>query len=110
VHPRRRGPRYICRVSLEPWRGRAVFVDRHFLFPAHRARLRGLDLMAGEVVIRVEGLGKKYIIGHESERERYTALRDVAARAARNVGNGRSTRARGAAPSCAGRRPRSSGR
>jgi lipopolysaccharide transport system ATP-binding protein len=41
--------------------------------------------MAGNVVIRVEGLGKKYIIGHEIERERYTALRDIAARTARNV-------------------------
>src|SRR5262245_54819536 len=41
--------------------------------------------MAEDIVIRVEGLGKKYIIGHETERERYTALRDVAARAARNV-------------------------
>jgi lipopolysaccharide transport system ATP-binding protein len=41
--------------------------------------------MAGDVVIRAEGLGKKYIIGHETERERYTALRDVAARTARNV-------------------------
>jgi lipopolysaccharide transport system ATP-binding protein len=41
--------------------------------------------MAGDVVIRVEGLGKRYIIGHEVERERYTALRDVAARAARNM-------------------------
>ena len=41
--------------------------------------------MAGEVVIRAEELGKKYIIGHETERERYTALRDVAARTARNL-------------------------
>ncbi len=41
--------------------------------------------MAGEVVIRAEGLGKKYIIGHETERERYAALRDVAAHVARNV-------------------------
>lgn len=41
--------------------------------------------MAGDVVIRAEGLGKKYIIGHETERERYTALRDVAARTVRNV-------------------------
>jgi homopolymeric O-antigen transport system ATP-binding protein len=41
--------------------------------------------MAGDVAIRAEGLGKKYIIGHEIERERYTALRDVAARTARNV-------------------------
>ena len=36
--------------------------------------------MADDVVIRAEGLGKKYIIGHEAERERYTALRDVLAR------------------------------
>jgi len=41
--------------------------------------------MAGDVVIRAEGLGKKYIIGHATERERYMALRDVAARTARNV-------------------------
>ncbi len=41
--------------------------------------------MAGDVVIRAQGLGKKYIIGHEAERERYTALRDVIGRAARNA-------------------------
>src|SRR4029077_13509882 len=42
--------------------------------------------MTDDVVIRAEGLGKKYIIGHETERERYnTVLRDVAARAARNI-------------------------
>jgi lipopolysaccharide transport system ATP-binding protein len=32
-----------------------------------------------DVVIRVEGLGKKYLIGRERERERYVALRDVIA-------------------------------
>ena len=36
-----------------------------------------------EVVIRAEGLGKKYLIGHETGRERYTALRDVLARSAK---------------------------
>jgi lipopolysaccharide transport system ATP-binding protein len=41
--------------------------------------------MAEDIVIRVERLGKKYIIGHQAERERYTALRDVAARTARNA-------------------------
>ena len=35
-----------------------------------------------EVVIRAEGLGKKYTIGHETQRERYSALRDVVARGA----------------------------
>ena len=40
--------------------------------------------MAGDVVIRAEGLGKKYVIGHQLERERYVALRDVLARNARN--------------------------
>jgi lipopolysaccharide transport system ATP-binding protein len=33
-----------------------------------------------DVVIRAQGLGKKYMIGHEIEAERYTALRDVVAR------------------------------
>jgi lipopolysaccharide transport system ATP-binding protein len=41
--------------------------------------------MADDIVIRAEGLGKKYTIGHQSERERYTALRDVMARGARNL-------------------------
>src|SRR5688572_23632470 len=33
-----------------------------------------------DVVIRAEGLGKKYSIGHNAERERYVALRDVISR------------------------------
>ena len=37
-----------------------------------------------DVVIRAEGLGKRYLIGHETERERYVALRDVIARSVRN--------------------------
>jgi lipopolysaccharide transport system ATP-binding protein len=40
--------------------------------------------MAEDVVIRTEGLGKKYLIGHQAERERYVALRDVLARGARD--------------------------
>ena len=32
-----------------------------------------------DVVIRAEGLGKKYLIGHQAEREPYNALRDVIA-------------------------------
>ena len=76
---------YLPGFLLEPRRGRAVPVARHCLFPAHRAVFRGPDLMAGDVVIRAEGLGKKYLIGHETERERYTALRDVHRGTARNV-------------------------
>ncbi len=41
--------------------------------------------MSDDVVIRVEGLGKKYVIGHQAARENYVALRDVIARAARNT-------------------------
>jgi lipopolysaccharide transport system ATP-binding protein len=41
--------------------------------------------MEDEVVIRVEGLGKKYIIGHQAKREPYVALRDVIARNVRNL-------------------------
>src|SRR6266705_2548315 len=40
--------------------------------------------MAEDVVIRAEGLGKKYVIGHAAERERYVALRDVLIRGAHN--------------------------
>lgn len=38
-----------------------------------------------DVVIKAEGLGKKYVIGHETRREQYTALRDVLARGASNM-------------------------
>src|ERR1051325_905914 len=38
-----------------------------------------------EIAITVENLAKSYVIGHQgSERESYTALRDVVAREARN--------------------------
>ena len=36
-----------------------------------------------DTVIRVENLGKKYVIGHQQEGERYTALRDVVANGAK---------------------------
>ncbi len=39
--------------------------------------------MAGEIVIRAEGIGKKFLIGHKAERERYVVLRDVLTRTAR---------------------------
>jgi len=40
-----------------------------------------------DVVITVENLSKRYLVGHQSvQRERYTALRDVIAREARNFG------------------------
>jgi lipopolysaccharide transport system ATP-binding protein len=41
--------------------------------------------MADDVVIRAEGLGKKYMIGHAAEQERYFALRDVLVRGANNL-------------------------
>lgn len=36
-----------------------------------------------DVLIQAEGLGKKYLIGHQSQRESYSALRDVLARGAK---------------------------
>ena len=36
--------------------------------------------MSNDIVIRADGLSKKYVIGHEAQRERYVALRDVIAR------------------------------
>jgi lipopolysaccharide transport system ATP-binding protein len=41
--------------------------------------------MTDDVVISAEGLGKKYMIGHHPERERYTALRDVIARGVKSL-------------------------
>jgi len=53
--------------------------------------------MSGDVVIRAEALGKKYLIGHESRRERYTALRDVLMRTARDAWRRTADMARGRA-------------
>jgi lipopolysaccharide transport system ATP-binding protein len=40
-----------------------------------------------DTVIRVENLGKKYIIGHQQEgRSRYVALRDVIADGVKSLG------------------------
>src|SRR5215472_13612625 len=51
--------------------------------------------MADNVVIRAEGLGKKYVIGHQAERERYVALRDVLVRGAGNLWRKTADMARG---------------
>jgi ABC-type polysaccharide/polyol phosphate transport system ATPase subunit len=53
--------------------------------------------MAEDVVIRAEGLGKKYVIGHAAERERYVALRDTLVRGAHNVWRKAADMARGRA-------------
>jgi lipopolysaccharide transport system ATP-binding protein len=42
--------------------------------------------MGNNVVIRSEGLGKKYLIGHESSHERYLTLRDAVARNVQRLG------------------------
>src|SRR5437879_9663304 len=51
--------------------------------------------MADDVVISAEGLGKKYLIGHAAERERYVALRDVLVRGAHNLWRKTADMARG---------------
>src|SRR5215813_5707493 len=51
--------------------------------------------MADDVVIRAERLGKKYLIGHATERERYVALRDTLARSAYNLWRKTADMARG---------------
>jgi len=53
--------------------------------------------MANDIVIRAKGLGKKYIIGQQAERERYVALRDVLARGAWNAWRKTADMARGRA-------------
>jgi lipopolysaccharide transport system ATP-binding protein len=41
--------------------------------------------MAEDLMIRAEGLGKKYVIGHAAKSERYIALRDVLVRGASSL-------------------------
>jgi lipopolysaccharide transport system ATP-binding protein len=40
-----------------------------------------------DIVIKAENLGKKYVIGHQAESGRYTALRDVLMQNARTLWN-----------------------
>jgi lipopolysaccharide transport system ATP-binding protein len=40
-----------------------------------------------DIVIKAENLGKKYVIGHQAERDSYTALRDVLIQNARTLWN-----------------------
>ena len=61
----------------------AGFLARHHHLPPHRARLCGPDLKMSEPVIRVENLGKKFVIGHKVERD--GLLRDAVARGARSM-------------------------
>jgi len=65
--------------------------------------------MSDDVIIRAEGLGKRYVIGQTVERERYTALRDVLARNVRRLGRRAIDLAQGRAPP-ARPAPRLSGR
>ena len=51
--------------------------------------------MSDDVVIRAEGLGKKYVIGHEVDRQRSVTLRDALAAAARNAWRKTADMARG---------------
>ncbi len=48
-----------------------------------------------DVVLRAESLSKKYLIGHETKREQYTALRDVIGRTARDLARSASDMFRG---------------
>lgn len=53
--------------------------------------------MNNDVVIRAEGLGKKYVIGHESARDTQTTFRDVLERAAKSLARTTVDMARGRA-------------
>src|SRR5438552_1938819 len=53
--------------------------------PAFRSNLpSSTSLRMSDVIISVEGLGKKYRIRHQAERQRYVALRDVIAEKAKS--------------------------
>ena len=54
--------------------------------------------MAGDVMVHAENLGKKYTIGHQGDRQRYTALRDVVADRARSLTRSARRFFRGALP------------
>jgi hypothetical protein len=49
----------------------------------HRAVFQRLFFMSSDVIISVEGLGKKHRIRHQAEGRRYVALRDVIAEKAK---------------------------
>ena len=48
-----------------------------------------------DIIIKAENLGKKYTIGHQAQRGRYTALRDVVMQNAKGLWNKTKDLARG---------------
>jgi lipopolysaccharide transport system ATP-binding protein len=54
--------------------------------------------MFDDVVIRAEGLGKKYVIGHQIQHERYVALRDIITRQVQRFARSSLDFARGHSP------------
>jgi lipopolysaccharide transport system ATP-binding protein len=54
--------------------------------PQNGKTLRGFDLNMSDTAIKVENLGKSYLVGHNNtQTERYTALRDVITHNAKNL-------------------------
>jgi lipopolysaccharide transport system ATP-binding protein len=61
-------------------------VAGHPPVPQNGKELCGSDLTMSDIAIKVENLGKSYLVGHNTAHtERYTALRDVIARNTRNL-------------------------
>lgn len=55
-------------------------------------------MTASDIVIRAEGLGKSYVIGHQAESERYISLRDTMVRSVRRVASAANGIVRGQVP------------
>ncbi len=73
-------------LRCEPYIHGHFPVARYKQVPKNGALLRRYYLtLMSNIVIECEGLGKSYSIGHQGPRERYTTLRDVIARNARNL-------------------------
>jgi lipopolysaccharide transport system ATP-binding protein len=89
VHPRRTKSALSARIPVEYRRHGLLSVVGYPPLSKNGKVICGPDLTSNEAmphtIISVEDLSKKYLVGHESaRRERYTALRDVIAREARN--------------------------
>jgi len=81
---RRKGPNTLVHVELRPCRGPQFAGSSKCGRQELQACAAWWRKTGPMTVISVENLSKSYLVGHQAQRERYTALRDVIGREARN--------------------------
>src|SRR5690606_5317883 len=82
VPSERGGGALLAGPGRQPRHGGGLPVRGRLVLPQDRTQLRGPSVMVADVVIQADGLGKRYVLGHQGAGGGYVALRDVIAHGA----------------------------